>query len=87
MFVRVRSAREGAALHEFDVPVVELEHHPDRYKVVDKGPVAKQRPASHISGVAKSAPARSRAKSQKAAPKSGEDKIAPSVGLTPEEEN
>jgi hypothetical protein len=51
MFVRVRSARPGAAQHEFDVPTVEVERHPDRYKVVDKKPVAKQRPASFVSGV------------------------------------
>lgn len=96
MFIRVRSARPGAALHEFDVPTIEVERHPDRYKVVDKKPVARQRPASHISGVvAKPAPARKaapkprpkRATPRKAAPKTGEETNAPSAGLTPEEDN
>lgn len=94
MFIRVRSSRPGAALHEFDVPIVTYERHPDLYKIVNKKPVAKQRPASHISGVvAEPTPARKtptrgrRAKPRKAAPKTGEEPIAPSAGLTPEEEN
>lgn len=89
-FIRVRGARPGDPLHEYDVPVVTYERDPDRYKVIDKEPVAKQRPASHVSGVVAEParkPARKRAKPRRAAPKSGEDKIAPSVGLTPEEEN
>lgn len=69
MFIRVRSARPGAALHEFDVPIVEVEQHPDRYKVINKKPVAKQRPASHISGVVKTS-------KPKRAPKTGEDSTA-----------
>lgn len=79
-FIRVRSAVPGGPLHEFDIPQVTFDRHPDRYKVIDKKPVAKQRPASHISGVVK-------ASKPKRAPKTGEDKIAPSAGLTPEEEN
>lgn len=91
MFIRVRGARPGDPLHEFDIPIVTFDRHPDRYKVIDKKPVAKQRPASHVSGVAaEPAPARKpqvkRAKPSKAAPKTGEDKNAPSAGLTPEEE-
>ena len=83
MFIRVRSARRGAALHEFDVPLVTYEHHPDLYEVVDKKPVAAQRPASHFSGVKpKTAP--KRVKPSKTAPKTGEE-TAPSVGPTEEE--
>lgn len=83
MFIRVRSARPGAAQHEFDVPLVTYEHHPDLYEVVDKKPVAKQRPASHVSGVEpETAP--KRAKPSKTAPKTGEE-AAPSVGPTEEE--
>ena len=73
-FIRVRSAIPGGPLHEFDIPIVTFDRHRDRYKVIDKKPVAKQRPASHIPGVV-------------VASKTGEDKIAPSEGLTPEEEN
>ena len=92
MFIRVRSARPGAALHEFDLPVATFERHKDRYEVIDKKPVAKQRPASHIPGVvAEPAPEKKTArrvrKPRKAAPKTGEDKNAPSAGPTPEEEN
>lgn len=65
-FIRVRSAAAGGPLHEFDIPLVTYRHHPDRYKVIDKKPVSRQRPASHISGVVKtSKPAR--------APKTGEE--------------
>ena len=39
MFVRVKSARDVDPQHEFDVSVVELDAHPDLYKVVDKKPV------------------------------------------------
>jgi hypothetical protein len=78
MFIRVRSARPGAALHEFDAPLIEVERHPDRYKVVDKKPVAAQRPASHISGVVK-------ASKPKRAIKTGEDSDSPSEGTNPEE--
>lgn len=67
-FIRVRGARPGDPLHEYDIPVVTFERHPDRYKVIDKKPVAKQRPASHISGVVKAS------KPRKAAPNTGEDK-------------
>lgn len=75
MFIRVRGARPGDPLHEFDIPIVTFDRHPDRYTVIDKKPVAKQRPASHIPGVvAEPAPARvERAKPRKAAPKTGED--------------
>jgi hypothetical protein len=87
MFIRVRGARPGDPLHEYDIPIVTFDRHPDRYKVIDKKPVAKQRPASHIPGVvAVPAPARKSVK-PKRAPKTGEDKNAPSAGLTPEEEN
>lgn len=80
-FIRVRSAVPGGPLHEFDIPVATFERHPDRYKVIDMEPVAKQRPASHIPGVVKAS------KPRKAATKTGENKNAPSAGLTPEEEN
>lgn len=53
MFIRVRGARPGDPLHEFDIPIVAYERHRDRYKVIDKKPVATQRPASHIPGVVK----------------------------------
>ena len=90
MFIRVRSARPGAAQHEFDVPAVEVERHPDRYEVINKKPVAKQRPASHIPGAvvdpAPTARSSKRAKSSRTASKTGEEPIAPSAGLTPEEE-
>ncbi len=88
-FIRVRSAIPGGPLHEFDIPVVTFDRHPDRYKVIDKKPVAKQRPASHISGVVKSAPENPTPKSVKPerAPKTGEDTNAPSEGLIPKEEN
>lgn len=88
-FIRVRYARPGDPLHEFDIPIVTFDRHPDRYTVIDKKPVAKQRPASHIPGVvAEPAPARvERAEPRKAASKTGEDKKAPSVGLIPKEEN
>ena len=94
MFIRVRSAVVGGPLHEFDIPMVTFNRHPDRYKVIDKKPVARQRPASHVSGVVeadtpaqkRATPARKRA-TPKRAPKTGEDKIAPSAGLAPEEEN
>lgn len=87
-FIRVRYARPGDPLHEFDIPVQTLARHRERYVVVDKKPVAKQRPASHFPGVvAEPAPVREkRAKPRKAASKTGEDTIAPSAGLTPEEE-
>lgn len=49
-FVRVRGKTLGDPLHEFDVPVLMVERHPDRYKVVDKKPVTRQRPASLIPG-------------------------------------
>lgn len=99
MFIRVKGARPGDPLHEFDIPQVTYERHPDRYKVIDKKPVARQRPASHIPGVvaepvpetARKTTARKpsvkRAKPSKTAPKTGEEKNAPSAGLTPEEEN
>lgn len=86
-FIRVRSAVPCGPLHEFDIPVVTLERHPDRYKVIDKKPVAKQRPASHIPGVV-TAPSPKRAtKPARKRAKTGENKNAPSAGLTPEEEN
>lgn len=74
-FIRVRSRISG---HEFDIPIVTFDRHPDRYKVIDKKPVAKQRPASHFSGVVE-------ASKPKRASKSGEEIIAPSVGPTEEE--
>ena len=66
-FIRVRGARPGDPLHEYDIPTVMFERHPDRYKVIDKKPVVKQRPASHIPGVVKAS------KPRKAAPKTGEE--------------
>lgn len=50
MFIRVRGATPGDPLHEFDIPLETYQRHRDRYKVIDKKPVAKQRPASHIPG-------------------------------------
>ena len=78
-FIRVRGARPGDPLHEYDIPTVTFDRHRDRYTVIDKKPVAKQRPASHIPGVVK-------ASKPKRATKSGENNTAPSAGLTPEEE-
>ena len=49
-FIRVRGKTIGDPLHEFDVPAVMLERHPDRYKVIDKKPVPRPRPASFIPG-------------------------------------
>ena len=48
MFVRVKSAREFDPQHEFDVPAVELDAHPDLYKVVDKKPVLAARPPKYM---------------------------------------
>lgn len=79
MFIRVRGARPGDPLHEFDIPIVAYERHRDRYKVIDKKPVATQRPASHISGVVE-------ASKPKRAHETGEEITAPSVGLTEEDE-
>ena len=81
MFVRVQYARAGDPRHEFDIPLVTLDRHPDRYKVIDSEPVAKQRPASYFPGVVSAKRPRSEA------PKTGEDTTAPSEGLIPEEEN
>lgn len=81
-FVRVRSKIPGHPLHEFDIPILTLDRLPGRYEVVDPKPVAKQRPASHVPGVVEAPkPVKRRAT------KTGEDKNAPSAGLTPEEEN
>lgn len=80
-FIRVRSAVAGGPLHEFDIPIVTYQRHPDRYKVIDKKLVSRQRPASHIPGVVKAS------KPHNAAVKTGEDKNAPSAGPTPKEEN
>lgn len=86
MFIRVKGATPGDPLHEFDLPVVEYERRPDLYQVVDKKPVAKARPASHISGVLPERRASPAAK-PKRAPKTGEDNnSAPSAGLDPKEE-
>lgn len=80
LFVRVRSKVPGHPLHEFDVPTLWVDRHPDRFEVIDKKPVATQRPASHIPGAVKAPkPAKKRAHSP------GEDSIAPSVGLPKEE--
>lgn len=49
-FIRVRGKTIGDPLHEFDVPDFMVERHPDRYKVIDKKPVSRQRPASFIPG-------------------------------------
>lgn len=51
MFVRVRGARVGDPLHEFDVSVAAFESGRHRYVVVDPEPVAKARPASFMPGV------------------------------------
>lgn len=82
MFVRVRGKTPGDPRHEFDVPVQAVERHPERYEVIDKEPVAKQRPASLVSGVVptkKSAPAdqRSAKPAKKQAPSPGETSTAP----------
>lgn len=71
MFVRVRGATPGDPLHEFDVPTLMVERHPDRYKVVDPKPVPQMRPASYFSGVVPVKPAKKRV------PSPGEDSIAP----------
>ena len=47
-FIRVRGKTIGDPLHEFDVPAAMVERHPDRYKVIDKKPVPRQRPASFL---------------------------------------
>ena len=89
MFVRVKSAVAGGPLHEFDVPLLWVERHPNRYEVVDKEPVAKQRPDSHFPGTA---PVKNSARSKRVRPAKkrasspGEDSNAPSAGL-PKEEN
>lgn len=49
-FIRVRGKTVGDPLHEFDVPAFMVERHPDRYMVIDKKPVVRQRPASFIPG-------------------------------------
>lgn len=85
MFIRVRGSSPGDPLHEFDVPAIWVERHPDRYKVVDKEPVAKARPASHISGVVPEPRMAAEPKARKPrATKTGEND-APSVGPTEEE--
>lgn len=81
MFIRVRYARSGAPLHEFDIPLVTYERHRDRYKVIDRKPVAKQRPASHFPGVVKTP------RPRKTAPRTGEESTAPFVGSHHEEES
>lgn len=87
MFVRVKHAVPGGPLHEFDVPQSWVERHPDRYEVVDKEPVATQRPASHFPGmVPKSSTRSKRVKpAKKRASSPGEDSNAPSEGLPKEE--
>lgn len=82
-FVRVRCARLGDPLHEFDIPVVTLNRHADHYKVIDSEPVAKQRPASHIPGTV----SEKRPHAKRGSVKNGEDNTAPSEGLIPEEES
>jgi len=52
-FIRVRGATVGDPLHEFDVPVREVERHPELYEVIDPEPAAHQRPALFVSGVVK----------------------------------
>jgi len=89
MFVRVRSAVPGGPMHEVDVPVLWVERHPDRYEVIDKEPVATQRPASHFPGtvpVKHSARVKRAKSAKKQASSPGEDSSAPSEGL-PKEEN
>lgn len=77
-FVRVRHVG-GSPPQEFDVPPSRVERFPDRYEVIDKNPVAKQRPASSISGVIAPTPAMVRVSSP------GEDTKAPSEGPPKEE--
>jgi hypothetical protein len=47
-FIRVRFADRNAPRHEFDIPTVKYEAHPERYKVVDPEPVWDPRPPVHI---------------------------------------
>lgn len=76
-FLRVRGARAGDPLHEFDVPTSRVERHPDRYEVINIEPVAAQRPVSYISGVRTPPAVRET--------KPGEDSTAPSEGPPQEE--
>ena len=75
-FVRVKSARPGDPLHEFDVAVAEALRHPDAYSVIDPKPVAVARPASFIPGLVpqKTNPAANPRRGKK---KPGEDSTAP----------
>lgn len=52
-FIRVRGAKPGDPLHEFDVTVAEQKKYPDLYEVIDPKPVATSRPASFVPGVVK----------------------------------
>ena len=78
MFIRVRYVTPGAPRHEFDVHVDRVKHEPDRYEVIDKKPVPRQRPASHVSGVVpkKSTPSGVKP-AKKREQKPGEDSTAP----------
>ncbi|MGB4136419.1 MAG: hypothetical protein WA971_07640 [Microbacterium sp.] len=58
MFIRVRGATPGDPLHEFDIPLATYRRKRRQFKVVDKKPVAKARPASFIPGTV---PVRARA--------------------------
>lgn len=91
MFVRVRGARPGDPLHEFDVPLSWARSHADRYEVIDSEPVAAQRPASHVPGVVLAPELSTLAQepsvkpARKRAPSPGENSIAPSAGVPKEE--
>lgn len=64
-FVRVRSARPGDPLHEFDVPTLWIKRFPGRYEVLDAEPVDRVRPASHIPGTVPMVTVRRRSKRAK----------------------
>lgn len=50
-FIRVRGSAVGDPLHEFDIPALLLERHPERYTVIDPVPRAASRPMKAVAGV------------------------------------
>ena len=78
-FVRVRSARVGDPLHEFDVAAPEVGKHPELYEVLDPVPSPLPRAAVYVAGV-KKAPKKVSRSAKKRAGRSGENNTTAPAG-------